>query len=69
MTYHALDDIEIWDGMPNQTDTIHEADLNEGGVIDMPELMVIIARWKASDDVTKSEVEGARYIWFTGVVY
>jgi len=45
------------------------ADLNDDGVIDMPELMLFIARWKAGDGVSKAEVEEARDIWFVGGVY
>ncbi|RLJ00711.1 MAG: hypothetical protein DRP06_01315 [Candidatus Aenigmatarchaeota archaeon] len=45
----------------------HKADTNNDSIIDMPELMAFIARWKAdSNDVNKSEVEEARNIWFGG---
>ena len=47
----------------------HNADLNDDGIINMPELIAYLARWKASDGVTKAEVEGARDIWFTGGDY
>ncbi|MEA1924241.1 MAG: hypothetical protein U9M95_00070 [Candidatus Altiarchaeota archaeon] len=47
----------------------HKADLNDDGLINMPELMVFIARWKACDGVSKEEVEEARGIWFSGGVY
>jgi len=47
----------------------HKADLNDDGVIDMPELISYITRWKASDGVTRAEVLDAREIWFTGGVY
>ncbi|MEA1925292.1 MAG: right-handed parallel beta-helix repeat-containing protein [Candidatus Altiarchaeota archaeon] len=47
----------------------HQADLNDDGIINMPELMAFIARWKISDGVSKSEVEEARDIWFSGGVY
>ncbi|MEA1925075.1 MAG: hypothetical protein U9M95_04325 [Candidatus Altiarchaeota archaeon] len=46
----------------------HKADLNDDGIIDMPELMVFIGRWTTGDGVTKQEVEEARGIWFTGGV-
>ncbi|RLJ00663.1 MAG: hypothetical protein DRP06_01595 [Candidatus Aenigmatarchaeota archaeon] len=48
----------------------HKADTNSDGLIDMPELMSFIARWKAdSNDVNKTEVEEARNIWFGGGEY
>ena len=47
----------------------HKADLNDDGVISMAELISFIARWKANDNVTKADVEGARDIWFTGGIY
>ncbi|MEA1924433.1 MAG: chondroitinase-B domain-containing protein [Candidatus Altiarchaeota archaeon] len=47
----------------------HKADLNDDGIINMPELMVFIGRWKTGDGVTKQEVGGARDIWFIGGVY
>ncbi|MEA1925079.1 MAG: hypothetical protein U9M95_04345 [Candidatus Altiarchaeota archaeon] len=47
----------------------HRADLNDDGVINMPELMIFIARWKAGDGITRSEVLEARDIWFSGGVY
>ncbi|MEA1924244.1 MAG: hypothetical protein U9M95_00085 [Candidatus Altiarchaeota archaeon] len=47
----------------------HKADLNDDGIINMPELISFIARWKACDGVSKEEVEEARDIWFTGGVY
>ncbi|RLJ01151.1 MAG: hypothetical protein DRP06_00180 [Candidatus Aenigmatarchaeota archaeon] len=48
----------------------HKADTNHDNLIDMPELMSFIARWKAdSNEVNKSEVEEARNIWFSGGVY
>ncbi|MEA1924606.1 MAG: hypothetical protein U9M95_01925 [Candidatus Altiarchaeota archaeon] len=47
----------------------HQADLNDDGVINMPELMVYIARWKADNGVSRKEVEEARGIWFSGGVY
>ena len=47
----------------------HNADLNDDGIINMPELMAFIARWKAGDGVSKTEVEEARDIWFTGGMY
>ncbi|MEA1925041.1 MAG: hypothetical protein U9M95_04150 [Candidatus Altiarchaeota archaeon] len=47
----------------------HKADTNDDGVINMPELMIFIARWTTGDGVTKQEVEEARGIWFAGGVY
>ncbi|MEA1924542.1 MAG: DUF4091 domain-containing protein [Candidatus Altiarchaeota archaeon] len=47
----------------------HQADLNSDGIINMPELIAFISRWKAGDGITKSEVEEARGIWFSGGVY
>jgi len=47
----------------------HKADLNDDGLINIPELMAFIDRWKASDGVTKTEVLDARDIWFSGGVY
>jgi len=47
----------------------HKADLNDDGVINMKELISFIARWKASDGVTRAEVLDAREIWFTGGMY
>ncbi|MEA1924240.1 MAG: hypothetical protein U9M95_00065 [Candidatus Altiarchaeota archaeon] len=47
----------------------HKADLNDDGVINMPELISFIARWKACDGVTKQEVEEVRDIWFGGGDY
>ena len=48
----------------------HEADTDNDGVIDMPELMAIIARWKAnSTDISKAEVEEARGVWYGGGGY
>jgi len=47
----------------------HQADTNQDSVINMPELIAFIARWKTGDGVTKQEVEGARNIWFSGGVY
>ncbi|MEA1924250.1 MAG: hypothetical protein U9M95_00115 [Candidatus Altiarchaeota archaeon] len=47
----------------------HKADLNDDGVIGMPELMIFIGRWKAGDGVTKAEVEDARGLWLGGGVY
>ncbi|MEA1924432.1 MAG: hypothetical protein U9M95_01030 [Candidatus Altiarchaeota archaeon] len=47
----------------------HKADINDDGVISMPELMLFISRWKADDGVSKAEVEQARDIWFTGGGY
>ena len=67
--YSAIDGIEIWDGMPNQTDTTHEADLNDDGILGMSELISYIARWKVGDGVSRAEVEEARSIWFSGGVY
>ncbi|MEA1924238.1 MAG: hypothetical protein U9M95_00055 [Candidatus Altiarchaeota archaeon] len=47
----------------------HKADINDDRVIDMPELMLFIARWKANDGVTKAEVEEVKDIWFGGGDY
>ncbi|MEA1925025.1 MAG: right-handed parallel beta-helix repeat-containing protein [Candidatus Altiarchaeota archaeon] len=47
----------------------HKVDTNDDGIINMPELMLFIVRWKAGDGVTKAEVLDARDIWFTGGVY
>ncbi|MEA1925001.1 MAG: hypothetical protein U9M95_03940 [Candidatus Altiarchaeota archaeon] len=47
----------------------HKADLNDDDIIDMPELMAYLARWKAGDGVSKAEVEDARGIWLAGGVY
>ncbi|MEA1925078.1 MAG: hypothetical protein U9M95_04340 [Candidatus Altiarchaeota archaeon] len=47
----------------------HKADINSDGIINTPELMLFIARWKAGDGVTKTEVEEARGVWFSGGVY
>ncbi|MEA1924246.1 MAG: hypothetical protein U9M95_00095 [Candidatus Altiarchaeota archaeon] len=49
--------------------TGHKTDTNNDNLIDMPELMAFIARWKASDGVSRAEVEEARDIWFSGGVY
>jgi len=35
----------------------------------MSKLIAFIARWKAGDDVTKTEVEEARDIWFGGGIH
>ncbi|MEA1925077.1 MAG: hypothetical protein U9M95_04335 [Candidatus Altiarchaeota archaeon] len=40
----------------------HKADINDDGVIDMPEFMAFIARWKSDDGVSGAEVEQARGI-------
>ena len=60
------------DGFVNDEDFIisfsvdgHKADINDDGVINMPELMAFIARWKAGDGVSKAEVLDARDIWFS----
>ncbi|MEA1925000.1 MAG: hypothetical protein U9M95_03935, partial [Candidatus Altiarchaeota archaeon] len=61
-----------WGGVVSDTITLvedHKADLNDDGVINMPELMAFIARWKANDNVTNQEVEEVRDIWFNGGVY
>ena len=47
----------------------HKADLNDDGVINMKELISFIARWKANNGVSGSEVEEARDIWFIGGMY
>lgn len=49
--------------------TNYKADTNSDGVIDLPELMAFIARWKANDAVTREEVEEARGVWFGGGNY
>jgi len=53
----------------NQSDEYHKADTNHDSLIDMPELMAFIARWKANDGVSKAEVEDARNMWFSGGGY
>ncbi len=48
----------------------YKADTNSDNIIDMPELMAFISRWKANaTEVTKAEVEEARGIWFSGGGY
>ena len=45
----------------------HKADTNNDNIINMPELMAFISRWKANATVvSKAEVEEARGIWFGG---
>jgi len=56
--------------VPNEGSQIHKADTNSDNLIDMPELMAFIARWKANaTEVSKPEVEEARAIWFGGGGY
>ena len=50
-------------------DEYHKADTNSDNLIDMPELMSFISRWKTNDNVTKQEVEEARNFWYGGGNY
>jgi len=54
----------------NASSVQHKADKNNNSIINMPELMSFISRWKANaTDVSKAEVEEARGIWFGGGGY
>ena len=75
-----IDDVRIYDRTLNAGEILalnqtgseqvyHKADTNNDGIIDTPELMMFIGRWKANDNVTKQEVESARGIWFGGGGY
>ena len=61
-----LDRYEIWDRIPAEKQ-FHEADTNQNGCIEIPELNAFIDRWKVnSQDVTVREIMEAIGLWTKG---